>query len=243
MPMLDNLLADIGPGIEAARPWTMIPLIITAGLLDGVSPCVIAILIFFIAFLVSLQRTFKNIFFLGLAYILTVFLTYLSVGVGLFSGFMLFGQHHFFARLGSWFLILWGVAQIKDYFFPRLPPHFKMPTGPGRRAKGWLGKATLLGVIGAGFLVGLCAVPCSAGIYTAITSLLASETTYLPGFLYLLLYNFMVIVPLLLLLALATNPFTLGKLAEFRKEHEGTEKLVMGLAMIILGAGILIFFV
>jgi cytochrome c biogenesis protein CcdA len=241
--MLNNLLANVTAGIDATTPSAMIPLVITAGLLDGFSPCVIAILIFFIAFLVSLQRTFKNIFFLGLVYIFVVFLTYLSVGVGLFSGIMLFGRHHFFAELGSWFLILWGGVQIKDYFFPKLPPHFRMPKVAGQKAKGWLEKATLFGVIVAAFLVGLCSVPCSAGIYTAVTSLLASSTTYFTGFLYLLLYNFMVIVPLLVLLGLAVNPFTLGKLAEFRQKHERTEKLVMGLAMVILGVGILIFFI
>lgn len=227
MPMLDNLL----------------PLVITTGLLDGISPCVIAILIFFIAFLVSLRKSFKNILFLGLVYIGVVFLTYLAVGVGLFSGIILFGQHHFFAILGSWFLILWGTVQLKDYFFPKLPFHFKMPKVSSQRVKFWLEKTTLLGVIIAAFLVGLCAVPCSAGIYTAITSLLASKTTYLTGFLYLLLYNFMVIVPLLVLLLLAANPFTLAKIAEFRRKHQRTEKLVMGLLMIALGAGILIFFV
>lgn len=241
--MFNNLLANVSSGINTADPSTIIPLVVGAGLLDGISPCVIAILIFFIAFLVSLQRVFKNIFFLGLVYIFVVFLTYLSVGVGLFSGIMLFGRHHFFAELGSWFLILWGTVQLKDYFFPKLPPHFRMPTGPGQKAKGWLEKATLAGVIIAAFLVGLCAVPCSAGIYTAITSLLAAKTTYWTGFLYLLLYNFMVIVPLLVLLALACNPITLAKLAQWRKKHQRTEKLVMGLVMIILGAGILIFLI
>lgn len=225
--MLDNLL----------------PLVIITGLLDGLSPCVIAILIFFIAFLISLQRTFKNIVFLGLVYIFVVFLTYLAVGVGLLSGIVLFGQHHFFAILGSWLLIVWGGLQLKDYFFPKLPFHLRMPRIASEKVKSRLEKATLFGVIVAAFLVGLCSVPCSAGIYTAVTSLLAAKTTYLTGFLYLLLYNLMVIVPLLILLFLAMNPFTLAKLAEFRQKHERTEKLVMGLLMIFLGAGILIFFV
>jgi cytochrome c biogenesis protein CcdA len=237
--MLNNFLANI----NTANPSTMIPLIISTGFLDGLSPCVIAILIFFIAFLLSLERSFKNIFTLGLLYIFVVFLTYLSVGIGLFSGIVLFGRHHFFAELGSWFLILWGGIQIKDAFFPHLPLHFRMPKKFGQKAKVLLEKASLPAVILAAFLVGLCAVPCSAGIYTAITSLLASKTTYWTGFSYLLLYNLMVILPLIILLLLAVNPLTLGKLAEWRKKNEKTEKLVMGILMIALGSGILIFFV
>ena len=125
----------------------LLPLVISTGLLDGISPCVIAILIFFIAFLISLQRTLKNIFFLGLLYISVVFLTYLSVGVGLFSGFMMFGRHHFFAEVGSWFLILWGGIQIKSAFFPKLPLRSKMPGVFGKKAKYLLEKATLPAII------------------------------------------------------------------------------------------------
>jgi len=221
----------------------MVPLVAAAGFLDGIHPCAIAILIFFIAFLLTMQKTFKNIFALGLVYILVIFLTYLAVGVGLLSGIVLFGQHHFFAILGSWLLIVMGAIQIKDYFFPQVPIHLRMPKFSSEKIKSRLEKATLPGIIVAAFLVGLCSIPCSGGIYAAITALLASQTTYLNGFLYLLLYNLMFVMPLLILLVLAANPLTLAKIAEFRQKHEKTEKIVMGLLMIGLGAGILIFFI
>lgn len=237
--MLDNFLASI----NIAAPEAMIPLVATTGFLDGIHPCAIAILIFFIAFLLTLHRTFKNIFFLGLVYIFVIFLTYLAVGVGLFSGIVLFGQHHFFAILGSWLLIGLGLIHIKDYFFPQLPFHLRLPKFSSDKIRSKLEKATLPGIIIAAFLVGLCSVPCSGGIYAAITALLASKTTYFTGFLYLLLYNFMFVMPLLILLFFAANPITLAKMAQWRQKHERTEKLVMGLLMIALGAGILIFFI
>lgn len=221
----------------------MIPLVAATGFLDGIHPCAIAILIFFIAFLLTLQRTFRNIFFLGLVYIFVIFLTYLAVGVGLLSGIVLFGQHHFFAILGSWLLIVLGVLHLKEYFFPNLPFHFRMPKVSSDKIKSRLEKATLPGVIVAAFLVGLCSIPCSGGIYAAITALLASQTTYFTGFLYLLLYNLMFVLPLLILLLFAANPVTLAKIAEFRKSHERTEKLVMGILMVSIGASILLFFV
>ena len=221
----------------------MIPLVASTGFLDGIHPCAIAILIFFIAFLLTLHKTFKNIFALGLVYIFVIFLTYLAVGVGLLSGIMLFGQHHFFAILGSWLLIFLGLIHIKEYFFPRLPIHLRMPKFSSEKIKTKLEKATLPGIIVAAFLVGLCSVPCSGGIYAAITALLASQTTYFTGFLYLLLYNLMFVMPLIIFLAFAANPLTLAKIAKFRQKNERTEKLVMGLMMLILGAGILTFFV
>jgi len=50
-------------------------------------------------------------------------------------------------------------------------------------------------------------------------------------------------MPLFILLLFAANPLTLAKIAEFRQKNERLEKLVMGLMLIALGAGILIFIV
>jgi cytochrome c-type biogenesis protein len=213
------------------------------GFLDGIHPCAIAILIFFIAFLLTLKRSVKSILALGLVYIFVIYLTYLAIGVGLLSGMMLFGQHHFFAKLGSWLLIFLGLVNLKGYYFPRFRLGIKMPKVSNEKVKSLLQKATLPTVIVAAFLVGLCSVPCSGGIYAAITALLASKTTFFTGFLYLLLYNLMFVMPLIILLTLATNPYTLVKLGEWQQRHKKTQKLVMGLFMIALGAAILIFFV
>ncbi len=237
--MLNNFLASL----NTANPSTMIPLVAGTGFLDGIHPCAIAILIFFVAFLLSLRRSFKNIFFMGSVYIFVIFLTYLGVGVGLFSGIMFFGQHHLFAKLGSWLLIILGIINIKDYFLPSLPFHLKMPNFSGKISKELLIKATLPSVIVAAFLVGLCSIPCVGGIYVAITSLLASKTTFFVGFLYLILYNVMFVAPLIILLFLTVNPLTLAKIAEFRQKNEKLEKLVMGSAMAALGILILLFFV
>ena len=53
----------------------------------------------------------------------------------------------------------------------------------------------------------------------------------------------MFVMPLIILLILSTNPITLAKLAQWRQRNERAEKLVMGILMIALGAGILIFFI
>jgi len=237
------MLSNLALSLNGAAPATMVPLVAVTGFLDGIHPCAIAILIFFIAFLVMLQRSLKNILTLGFVYIVVIFLTYLAVGVGLFSGIMLFGQHHFFAKLGSWLLILLGLLSVKDYFWPQLKFGFKFPTPSKQKIRELLQKASLPTVIVAAFLVGLCSIPCSGGIYAAVTALLASKTTFFTGFLYLLLYNLMFVMPLIILLILAMNPYTLVKLGEWQQETKSGMKLAMGILMIILGASILIFFV
>lgn len=237
------MLISLALNLNVDSPSTMIPLVASTGFLDGIHPCAIAILIFFIAFLLTLHKKFKNILALGFVYIIVIFLTYLAIGVGLLSGIMLFGQHHFFAILGSWLLIFLGVLNLRDYFFPKLKLGLKFPTISHKRIKGMLQKATLPTIIVAAFLVGLCSVPCSGGIYAAITALLASQTTFFTGLLYLLLYNLMFVTPLIILLIISANPYTLVKLGNWQQKHKKTQKIVMGLFMIIIGAAILIFFV
>ena len=237
--MLNSLFANI----NAASTATMVPLVAVTGFLDGIHPCAIAILIFFIAFLLTLQRSFKNIFWLGMVYIFVIFLTYLAIGVGLLSGIMFFGQHHFFAKVGSWLLIILGAVNLRDYFFPRIKLGLKLPSIPHDKIKNLLQKASFPTVAVAAFLVGLCSVPCSGGIYAAITALLASKTTFFTGFLYLLLYNLMFVAPLIILLILSANPYTLVKLGEWQQKNKSNQKLVMGLLMVVLGAAILTFFV
>ncbi len=238
-----HMLNSLANNIDAAAPSVMVPLVAITGFLDGIHPCAIAILIFFVAFLLTLRRSFKNIFTLGLVYIFVIYLTYLAIGVGFLSGIMLFGRHHFFAELGSALLILLGLVSIKNYFFPHIRLGFKLPKISSEKIKPLLQKATLPTVVVAAFLVGLCSVPCSGGIYAAITALLASKTTFITGFLYLLLYNLMFVMPLIILLVLAINPYTLLKLGEWQQKHKRTQKLVMGLLMVVLGVVILIFFV
>ena len=221
----------------------MIPLVAGAGFLDGLHPCAIAILLFFIAFLLTLQRGFKRIFLLGSVYIGVIFLTYLAIGVGLLSGIMLFGQHHFLAKVGAWLLIILGLLNLRNYLFPKWRIGIKIPKISNERIRFLLKKATLPTVAGAAFLVGLCSVPCSGGIYAAITALLAAKTTFTLGFFYLLLYNLMFILPLIIILLLAANPYFLLKIGEWQQRHKGKQKIIMGSLMILLGMAILIFFV
>ncbi len=223
--------------------FEMLPLVAVAGFLDGIHPCAIAILIFFVAFLMTIQKNIKGIFLAGAVFIFVIFLTYLGVGIGLFSGIMFFGQHHFFAKVGAWLLIVLGIVGMVSGLFPKRLSGFKMPIFVTQKAKDLLSRATLPAIAVAAFLVALCAIPCSGGIYMAITALLASKTTYFSGFIYLLTYNFMYVLPLIIILLLAANPLVLVNLSRWRKKNEKREKIIMGLMTLFLGVSILLFFI
>lgn len=229
--------------ISGSQEKSLLALVLISGFLDGFNPCAFAVLIFFIAFLFTLQRSVGNIFKLGLVYISVIYLTYLGIGFGLFKALVITGQPHLMAKVGAWLVMILGLINLKDFIFPRLPIHLHIPRFSQKTLKYWLTKATLPAVIVAAFLVGLCTFPCSGGIYVAIVGLLASRGTFLQGLGYMLVYNLMFILPLLLLLALAGNKYTLGRVAEWQAKSDKGLKFWSGIIMIALGIIILIWFV
>lgn len=221
---------------------SILPLVLTTGLLDGINPCAIAVLIFFIAFLFTLQSSVGRIFRYGLVYILVIYLTYLGIGLGIFQAIIFTGEPHLMAKLGAWLVIVLGLINIIGYYIPKFPFQLQIPKFSQGALKKWLTKATLPAVIVGAWLVGLCTFPCSGGIYVAIVGLLASQETFWSGLGYLLIYNIMFVVPLIVLLALAGNRLILARAAAWQAKSDKGLKFWSGLIMIALGVIILIWF-
>ena len=102
--------------------------------------------------------------------------------------------------------------------------------------KGSLATAFLLGA-----LVGICALPCSGGPYVMILGLLHDQATYWQGLGYLILYNFIFVLPLIVMLLIASDKNVLDKVQEWQKQEMGNMRFWSGIAMVILG--IIIFLV
>jgi len=71
--------------------------------------------------------------------------------------------------------------------------------------------------------------------------LLRDQVTYFSGFNYLLLYNFILIIPLIAVLFVSSDKILLTKVQEWKNTNISKVKLWAGLVMIIIG--ILIFFI
>lgn len=218
-------------------------LIMVTGFLDGINPCAIAVLIFFLAFLFMLRSSVGRIVAYGILYIVIIYLTYLGIGLGLFKAILLTGEPHFMAKLGSWLLVLLGFVNILGYLFPKMPIKMQIPAFTQDTLRRYLTKATLPAVIIGAFLVGLCTFPCSGGIYVAIISLLAARDTFLSGLGYLLFYNVMFVLPLVILLLLVGNKMVLGKVAQLQKDSYSSMKLITGIVMILLAFIMMLWFI
>ena len=100
-------------------------------------------------------------------------------------------------------------------------------------------KATIPALIVGGFLIGLCTVPCSGAVYLGVLSLLALQPTALVGYGYLVLYNLIFILPLVVILLAATARPTLNRLAHWNLHHKEWVRLVLGSGVVAMGLLIL----
>ncbi len=231
------------PAAKDSKHKSLWPLILSAGLLDGINPCAIAVLLFFVAFLFTLRSSIGRIFVYGLVYIAVIYLTYLGIGLGLFRAVVLSSEPHLMAKIGASLVIVLGLINIINVYWQRFPLKLQIPKFSQGTLKHWLTRATLPAVIVGAFLVGLCTFPCSGGIYVAIVSLLAAQRTFWQGLGYLVVYNIMFILPLLALLALAGNRYVLGQVAAWQSRSDQKVKLASGGLMIVLGIIIWLWFI
>jgi cytochrome c biogenesis protein CcdA len=222
---------------------SLLPLVLVTGFLDGINPCAIAVLLFFITFLFVIRRTRGNVAKMGTIYVLSIFVVYFFIGIGLLQAIVLSGQPHLLAYVGASLILVLGGLSLLQYFLPNLRLTFKMPEKTWTKAKEWIFKATLPSSMVAGLLVGLCTFPCSGGIYVAILTLLASQTTYFEGVGYLYLYNIMFVLPLILILAVTSNRFVARNLVTWERSNSRVIILFSGIVMIILGVAFLLYLI
>lgn len=235
--------AHLAPAGLMTQDRALLPLVLTTGLVDGLNPCAFAVLLFFIAFLFTIRRTARTVWAMGLVYIVAIYLAYFMIGLGLMQAVLFVNEHHLMAKVGSWLVIGLGMINLKDYFFPQLPIHLRIPTIAHGTIQDWLKRATFPAAAVGGFLVGLCTFPCSGGIYVAIVGLLATRATYLQGVGYLGIYNLAFVLPLFVILAGVGNRKVMHHIRLAEQSSRRWVRLATGLGMVVVGAVILIWFV
>lgn len=221
----------------------LLPFVLSAGLLNSLNPCAIAVLLIFIAFMITMRKSRKVILMMGGVYILSLFLTYLAIGLGLFKIVLFFSVPHLISRIGAWIAITIGVWGLADSIFKTKYHILAIPLGARQKIADWATKGSLPAAAITGVLVGISEFPCAGAIYIATLTLLSVKTTFLKGLLYLGLYNLMFILPLMIILAVATNRIVTEKMLSIDESNSPKIRIGIALVMIAIGIAILIWFV
>ncbi|MCR4333724.1 MAG: hypothetical protein NUV60_01735 [Patescibacteria group bacterium] len=217
----------------------LLPLVLASALLDSVHPCSFSILLITIAFLFGLQMTREKILKIGGVYILGIFVSYLLIGLGILKVLHLFNTPHFMGKLGASLLIIFGIINLANRFFPNIPIRLALPSFTKRPMAKLMERTSILAAFLLGALVGICQFPCMGGPYLMVIGLLRDQMTYASGFWYLVLYNALLIVPLALVLWFSADKVVVDKMQEWKRDHLARVRLVAGVAMLLLGAIIL----
>ena len=228
--------------------------ILLAGLGDGLNPCAFATLIFFISYLSFSGRKGREILWVGGAFALGVFLTYLAVGLGLSK---LLSAFDFLAKVGRWvygltaaLCLVLAVLSVRDYLIARkgrvedmtlsLPKALRKRINKvireGQGAKSYVPIAFITGAA-----ISIIELACTGQVYLpTIIFVLSVPELRVKAFAYLVLYNLFFIVPLIVVFALAYYGTTTNQLARFMQTKTAAIKLVTAILFVVL-AGWLVY--
>jgi cytochrome c biogenesis protein CcdA len=218
----------------------LLPTLTLAAILDSINPCAISVLLLTVGFLFSLNKERGHILKIGLVYIAAIYFIYISIGLGILQALTLFGVPRIFGKLGAIFIILAGTINIINHYFPKFPIKLKIPESAHPQLAQFIQKATIPSAIILGILVALYEFPCTGGPYLTILGLLHDKASFWQGLLYLLYYNFVFVLPLLLILWFASQKNLYEKVQAFRKDKMDKLGIWDGVIMIILGVIILL---
>jgi cytochrome c biogenesis protein CcdA len=223
-----------------------------AGLVDGLNPCAFATLIFFISYLTASQRRGREILIAGAAFTLGVFLAYVAVGMGLYR-FLDYLQEEvsFMQQVGRWvygltalMCAVLAVLSFLDYLKARrgevedmnlsLPESLRKRTRSAIRS-GQKARTFVMATFFTGLVVSLLELACTGQLYLPTIIYMVSEPGMrAQGTLYLLLYNLMFILPLVVVFVLAYFGLTTYQLGLFFKRHMATVKLLTAVVFVSL---------
>jgi cytochrome c biogenesis protein CcdA len=225
--------------------------IFAAGIVDGINPCAIATMIFLVSFLATRQRSRREILTIGLCFTAAVFFTYLLLGIGAFRAITALEHYRWLSKAIRWaavgLALVVGIISFVDAFRYKksrktqdialqLPKAVKIRIH--KVISGNLsGTQLVMGAVVTGFLVTLLEAVCTGQVYLPTIILMTKhEGVKLTGWLYLVFYNVLFVLPLLIVMVLAYFGMKWDRLAKTTQKHLSLMKVLLGIVLIALSA-------
>ncbi len=178
--------------------------------------------------------------FVGLVYLSVVYITYFLAGLGLLYFIQKLAIADGVAITAGILVIILGIIEIKDFYWYGRGISLTIPKSQIGRIKRYAEKASIPGVVLLGMLVAAVELPCTGGPYLAITSLLAKDFDWI-AFWYLALYNFIFVLPLLVILIAVYTTLTVAHIDAWKGKYKKWMRLVSGLVMVALGIVLILY--
>jgi cytochrome c biogenesis protein CcdA len=241
---------DTAKNVEAIktrfRNFTFVQILL-AGMVDGINPCAIATMIFLISFLATQKKKRSEVLAIGLCFTATVFLTYLLMGIGAFEALTFLKEYRWVSVAVKWTAVAAALIaaaycfrdaivfnktrNVKD-IKNQLPKILKVQIH--KIISGQLSRSGLvIGAVVAGFLVTILEAVCTGQVYLpTIVLMTRQEGLKLTGWLYLIFYNFLFVLPLLVVMVLAYFGLRWDQLAKSTQKHMPLLKVSLGVVLV-----------
>lgn len=222
--------------------------IIGAGLADGINPCAFAVIVFFVSFLAAYKYTKKEIIVVGTAYCSSVFLAYLLMGLGAFHALYAMKGFRYVTLAVQWGTILLCVIflalSLYDFIvYQRTKKSEKMLLQLPKSYKEYIHKVMrfflrdkhssmwrlLLAAAAVGFVVSGVEAVCTGQVYlpTCVVILKEAGSQSWKAAEYLILYNLMFVLPLVLVFVLTLCGKESATFNSWLKKHLGLSKFLL----------------
>jgi cytochrome c biogenesis protein CcdA/glutaredoxin len=236
---LPPVIPEEEPVCTPDSPQLSLPLVIFAAIVDSANPCGLSVLVFLLIPMAAAGSR-RRILLVGGAYITAMFLFHLLVGIGLFSVISLSGLSRTFALIGGAIALLLGIVTIVDVLRNRETFILSIPESQ----KGMLGNYIRIASLPAAFILGILAgilgFTCTGGIYISILGLMGREMTVMAGLPWLVLYNLVYILPLVVITLLVAYGISPQRADSMRTKYKRSLRVVIGLILVGLGVAILL---
>ncbi len=217
---------------------TVNPLVLLiAAITEGLNPCGLLVLALLLVSLMA-SGSRRTVLFIGIAYIIAFFIVRLLSGFAIFSIIQIPGIARIFTLVAAFIAIVAGLIQIRDGLAKSQTPLLSIPSSKKGLISSYMKKASIPAGFIVGGLVGIYGMACTAGIYISILGMLYNDVV--SGLYYLVLYNFIVIIPLIAILLLVFFGLPPERVNAWREEKKSILRLAIGIVMLIMGIIILI---
>lgn len=225
--------------IDISNLWR----ITTLALADSINPCAIAVLtMVLVAILIQCPEKRKKVLYAGLAFVASVYIGYLFYGVVIIHFFRAFAQvlrensGIIYTGLAILAMII-GALNIKDFFaYKKGGIATEMPIFMRPKVKRLIQRITSpAGAFVTGFLVTLFLLPCTIGPYIIASGLL-SDLGLAGAFPWLLYYNALFVLPMLIIVVLVYYGFKkVSEVSGWKERNIKILHLIAGILLFLVG--------
>jgi hypothetical protein len=225
-----------------------LPAVLVLGLSDGLNPCAISTLVFFVSLLAVARVRGRGLLLMGISFGLATFVTYTAIGFGLLKGLQLLTGFEY-VRFGVEAAMMAALGVLAFLSF-RDAYRFRMSGRPGDvtlqvperikqrmhwvMRKGVAGSSLVFGGLLVGSAVTVLESVCTGQLYVPTLIFIIKDSGAGSGlapraWTYLLLYNTMFILPLAMVFAVSYRGLRMERLLLWSRRNVVVSKVLLGI--------------